>query len=327
LPTTTTIASTYFDPPGSIETAIATLTETEKGRLHPDFAELMSSADIILQSDDGILFLFDTDVLKERSTFFKDLLSIPTDIEPMIIPLHSANSAELAIALTVLKAISTATCSFYLGPEPYSAANGDVSLILAVLRIADAYDISFIIEHLPTETIITFQDDPFLYFALFAIKGDGWRAKRASTNTLRLPIDEMSVQVEGILSSLAPKYLDQLRSLHAERAEQPKAFRELLYSEEKMYNKFDGFSNNCRMRNHCSAMERFNGDFTRLRRAAADAVLEKVYPKGSAWQSTSLYPVLMEVTGCHRCSTRFTRTFESAAKKNIKAFRGSRRSI
>jgi hypothetical protein len=201
--------------------------------------------------------------------------------------------------------------------QGYDILRGNKSLIIETLEIANTYDIPFFVKHLPCDIVDSFQNEPFLYYALSAIVGDGFRAKDASTNTLAYAIEQMPFNIEALLSINAPDYLDRLRELHAYRLESARRFRYLLYHSDAL--RYEEGFDVLRQNYDCQYCEAYKlgMDLPRVRQTVADAILRDFEGQRDEWKYEFLFPAALRAINCRRCAGRLCRIFERVAESRV----------
>ncbi|WOO85080.1 uncharacterized protein LOC62_06G008580 [Vanrija pseudolonga] len=112
---------------------------------HPDFTHPPSTP--ILKSSDGVYFYFPLEMLIPVSTFFRDIATFPTPQGDNVIPLYSAHSEALSLALKLVAArhVGATTPPHLKWPSRETLKNLSV--------IIDAYDLPLVSEALITATL------------------------------------------------------------------------------------------------------------------------------------------------------------------------------
>ncbi|RSH87918.1 uncharacterized protein EHS24_000437 [Apiotrichum porosum] len=156
----------------------------------------------IFQSSDGVCFRFPWKPLVAVSSFFRDLQTVrlpPAQDQdlPPVIPLLSALSKGLRTAFLVLKSIGDTSVRV-----PTSDLS-DLSHLVDVVTVADAYDLNIVLETL--QTIYTANRNWKTSFTLFAVLHDVNGMENVMTYILASSSYPLEDWMKDVLSTKAPQ--------------------------------------------------------------------------------------------------------------------------
>jgi hypothetical protein len=290
---------------------------------HPDYDKpLVGREDhIIICTGDDIHFYHSLCLLCDKSSLFKDLLSLPRSDSAAveILPCDNLSSKGFATVLQTL-----------FDPERVQLTETSDLFVTVhdALKDADAYGFDDFRTALATFIHRLNLYDKAVHFALALAVGLDEFARLLSLKILEHPFRYSYCRPDSCKELLtwcqSQDRWDRMMSLRERHLLVLRYLPSDLAQSQLTFNGFDDFGQKCKPdpatgRRGCPGAKKFQGSFRGMRRSAAKrfmvtlrADLRMLFE--GQWDPSTIYEVVKPGIICHRCCTRLSRTFYEAIK-------------